>query len=125
METAKIFENGRSQAVRLPKKFRFNTDEVIVQQLGDAVILVPKESMWQTFYGRFEQLHRRYFRGWSRSGCSRGAGESVTYMLDTNICIYAMRNKPEQVLQRLKKGAEQRRLHFFHHACRTGVWNEA
>lgn len=49
METAKIFENGRSQAVRLPKKFRFNTDEVIVQQLGDAVILVPKEAMWQTF----------------------------------------------------------------------------
>ena len=49
METAKIFENGRSQAVRLPKKFRFNTDEVIVQQLGDAVILVPMESMCQTF----------------------------------------------------------------------------
>lgn len=49
METAKIFENGRSQAVRLPKKFRFNTDEVVVQQLGDAVILVPKESLWQTF----------------------------------------------------------------------------
>ena len=39
METAKIFENGRSQAVRLPKKFRFNTDELIVQQ----------ESLWQTF----------------------------------------------------------------------------
>ena len=49
METAKIFENGRSQAVRLPKKFRFHTDEVIVQQLGDAVILVPMGSMWQVF----------------------------------------------------------------------------
>lgn len=49
METAKIFETGRSQAVRLPKKFRFHADEVIVQQLGDAVILVPKESLWQTF----------------------------------------------------------------------------
>lgn len=49
METAKIFENGRSQAVRLPKKFRFNTDEVVVQQLGDAVILVPKKALWQTF----------------------------------------------------------------------------
>lgn len=49
METAKIFENGRSQAVRLPKKFRFDTDEVVVQQLGDAVILVPWESVWQTF----------------------------------------------------------------------------
>lgn len=49
METAKIFENGRSQAVRLPKKFRFNVEEVVVQQLGDAVILVPKEALWKTF----------------------------------------------------------------------------
>ena len=48
METAKIFENGRSQAVRLPKKFRFNVDEVVVQQLGAAVLLVPKDSLWQT-----------------------------------------------------------------------------
>lgn len=49
METAKIFETGRSQAVRLPKKFRFDTDEVVIQQLGNAVILVPKESLWLTF----------------------------------------------------------------------------
>lgn len=49
METAKVFENGRSQAVRLPKKFRFDVEEVVVQQLGDAVLLVPKESLWQTF----------------------------------------------------------------------------
>lgn len=49
METAKIFENGRSQAVRLPKKFRFDVEEVVVQQLGAAVLLVPKESLWQTF----------------------------------------------------------------------------
>ena len=49
METAKVFENGRSQAVRLPKKFRFDVDEVVVQQLGAAVLLVPKEALWQTF----------------------------------------------------------------------------
>lgn len=49
METAKIFETGRSQAVRLPKKFRFDVDEVVIQRLGDAVLLVPKESLWQTF----------------------------------------------------------------------------
>jgi antitoxin VapB len=49
METAKVFETGRSQAVRLPKKFRFNVDEVVIQQLGDAVLLVPKDSLWQTF----------------------------------------------------------------------------
>lgn len=49
MDTAKIFENGRSQAVRLPKKFRFNVDEVVVQQLGDAVLLAPRESIWKIF----------------------------------------------------------------------------
>lgn len=49
METAKLFENGRSQAVRLPKKFRFDGNEVFVQRLGDAVILVPKENLWETF----------------------------------------------------------------------------
>lgn len=49
METAKIFENGRSQAVRLPKKFRFTSKEVFVQRLGDAVMLIPKEASWQTF----------------------------------------------------------------------------
>ena len=46
MEIAKVFENGRSQAVRLPKKFRFSSDEVFVQRLGQAVILIQKESSW-------------------------------------------------------------------------------
>lgn len=49
METAKIFQSGRSQAVRLPKKFRFETDEVVIQKLGDAVLLVPKEKLQQLF----------------------------------------------------------------------------
>lgn len=49
MEVAKVFENGRSQAVRLPKKFQFHVDEVVVQQLGDAVLLVPRESLWNVF----------------------------------------------------------------------------
>ena len=49
METAKVFENGRSQAVRLPKKFRFQVDEVVVQQLGDAVLLAPRDSVWKIF----------------------------------------------------------------------------
>ncbi len=34
MMTAKVFENGRSQAVRLPKEYRFNTDEVAVNRIG-------------------------------------------------------------------------------------------
>lgn len=49
METAKIFENGGSQAVRLPKKFRFSGNEVSIQKLENAVMLLPKEDAWKTF----------------------------------------------------------------------------
>ena len=40
--TAKVFMTGRSQAVRLPKAFRFATSEVTIERQGDAVILRPK-----------------------------------------------------------------------------------
>ncbi len=46
MNTAKIFINGRSQAVRLPKEFRFDTDEVLINRVGDSVILSPKTGGW-------------------------------------------------------------------------------
>ena len=40
-KTAKLFRNGRSQAVRLPREFRFEGNEVRVRQIGDAVLLEP------------------------------------------------------------------------------------
>ena len=46
MLTAKIFENGRSQAVRLPKECRFSCDEVSCNRIGEAVILMPKDNQW-------------------------------------------------------------------------------
>lgn len=49
MQTAKIFQNGRSQAIRIPKEFQFNGTEVIIQKHGDAVILVPHEKAWAVF----------------------------------------------------------------------------
>lgn len=49
MTTAKIFENGRSQAVRLPKEFRFTEDEVLVNKIGDIVMLIPKTMKWSGF----------------------------------------------------------------------------
>ena len=49
METAKVFESGRSQAVRIPKRFRFSGDEVFIQKIGDAILLTPKEKAWETF----------------------------------------------------------------------------
>ena len=44
--TAKIFRNGASQAVRLPKEFRFDADEVCIKRVGSAVILFPKDAAW-------------------------------------------------------------------------------
>ena len=49
MMTAKVFENGRSQAVRLPKECRFNTDEVAVNRIGEIVLLMPKTNKWSSF----------------------------------------------------------------------------
>jgi len=46
MNTAKVFTTGRSQAVRLPKEFRFDEDEVAISRLGDTVILFPKKKGW-------------------------------------------------------------------------------
>lgn len=42
LDTAKVFTTGRSQAVRLPKAYRFSTAEVTIERQGDAVILRPK-----------------------------------------------------------------------------------
>ena len=46
METAKVFWSGRSQAVRLPKEFRFATDEVRIRRHGQTVILEPIATDW-------------------------------------------------------------------------------
>lgn len=46
MENAKVFWSGRSQAVRLPKEFRFDTDEVRIRKHGNAVILEPIATDW-------------------------------------------------------------------------------
>ena len=50
MKTAKVFMNGRSQAVRLPKEFRFDCDEVYVERQGDAVVLTAKKPSWDEFF---------------------------------------------------------------------------
>ncbi|HMQ16032.1 MAG TPA: type II toxin-antitoxin system VapB family antitoxin [Phycisphaerae bacterium] len=46
MNTAKLFINGRSQAVRLPKEYRFDEDEVFITKVDDMVILYPRRKGW-------------------------------------------------------------------------------
>lgn len=48
MDTAKIFQNGKSQAIRLPKEYRFRGTQVYVKRVGNAVVLIPEHDSWQT-----------------------------------------------------------------------------
>ena len=47
MDTAKLFQNGQSQAVRLPKEYRFKGDRVVIKKVGNAVVLLPLDNPWQ------------------------------------------------------------------------------
>jgi len=47
MNTAKLFQNGQSQAVRLPKNCRFMGEVVHIQKIGDAVLLTPIVTSWE------------------------------------------------------------------------------
>jgi virulence-associated protein VagC len=56
---ARLFWNGRSQAVRLPREFRFDGDEVVIRREGDAVILEPvRKPEWPQGYWTFVAEHR-------------------------------------------------------------------
>ena len=48
MKTAKVFKNGQSQAVRLPKEFRFEDDYVFVKKSGNVIILIPAKNSWNS-----------------------------------------------------------------------------
>lgn len=47
---AKVFLTGRSQAVRIPKKYRFTTSEVYIEQVGEQIILSPKPKSWAQYF---------------------------------------------------------------------------
>lgn len=57
MTMAKLFMNGRSQAVRLPREFRFeDEDEVIIKRMGEIVMLIPKHKWEDIFVNALENF---------------------------------------------------------------------
>lgn len=54
MDTARLFRNGRSQAVRLPKHYRFDGDQVYIKRMGDAVVLLPFDHPWTSLVASLE-----------------------------------------------------------------------
>jgi len=106
--TAKVFTTNRSQAIRLPREFRFQTSEVFIQKRGDQVILTPRPDSWSAYLdsgSRLQRLHGRRRRS-PRAGALRpGAAFMPLYMLDTDISSYIMKRTHEAVLRRLRKTA--------------------
>ncbi len=56
MKTAKIFNNGQSQAVRLPKEFRFQGKEVKISKQGNKIILEPIENVWEQWISTLNEF---------------------------------------------------------------------
>jgi antitoxin VapB len=55
MQTAKVFKNGRSQAIRLPKEFRVETDEVYLKKTPEGFLVISRDP-WELFYEGVEEL---------------------------------------------------------------------
>lgn len=61
MNTAKIFTNGRSQAVRLPKKYRFKSKEVFIRKFGNGILLLPDEQSWEEWFNVLQKYPKNLF----------------------------------------------------------------
>lgn len=56
-QKAEIFNNGHSQAVRLPKEFRFESKEVIIRKVANGVLLMPQDkNMWENWFDNLEEF---------------------------------------------------------------------
>jgi len=60
MKTAKVFQNGQSQAVRLPKEFRFDDSEVFIKKSGNVVQLIPRSDSWNSLFGSLKKFSRDF-----------------------------------------------------------------
>lgn len=56
MKTASLFQNGASQAVRIPKEFRFSGEQVEVKKVGNSLILRPIADSWDSLFQSLEQF---------------------------------------------------------------------
>ena len=56
IDRAKVFMTGRSQAVRIPKKYRFDVDEVCIRKVGHTIMLYPADKAWDVMFGSLDHF---------------------------------------------------------------------
>jgi len=60
MKTAKLFQNGESQAVRLPKEFRLTGSKVFIKKMGNATVLIPMDNPWESLFKSIPEFTSDY-----------------------------------------------------------------
>ena len=102
--TARLFRNGRSQAIRLPQEFGFAGDRVRARRMGHGVLLDPLVAdVNQWFGGWIATASSRYARGSQPAGHPGACAVPVSFLLDTNACIASINGSPAQVRRRLEE----------------------
>ncbi len=71
MNTAKVFMNGRSQAVRLPKDFRFDTKEVYINKIDNIIMLIPKDNPWVNMMNSLDKFTEDFMSERNQPGNKR------------------------------------------------------
>ena len=68
MKTARLFRNGQSQAVRLPKEYRFTGDRVLIKRVGNAVVLLPEKGSWTPLFESLSRFSDDFMEGRGQPG---------------------------------------------------------
>lgn len=63
MKFAKVFRSGNSQAVRIPKEFQLEGDEVEIRKSGSALVLRPKRTSWAAFEESLKKFSDDFMKG--------------------------------------------------------------
>ena len=123
--TAKIFMNNRSQAVRLPKEFQFNTSEVFIRKQGDEVVLSARPKGLVCLPGDRPSRLRGIHGGHRRSASPGTRTLMPVYMLDTDTSSYIMKRSARCRPEQTAEGTDQRCPYLRHHQVRASLWRRA
>ena len=61
MLTTKVFKSGNSQAIRIPKEYQIDADELFINKIGNAIVIFPKNDPWKTFKESLTDFSDDYF----------------------------------------------------------------
>ena len=61
MKTVKVFKSGNSQAIRIPKEYQFGEEELIINKIGNTIILFPRDDPWKLFMNSLREFSDDFF----------------------------------------------------------------